>query len=288
MAKTTVVILHPGEMGAAVAACALAAGNRVLWTSEGRGADTARRATAAGLTDAGSLAAALASADVVLSVCPPHAAVQVARDVAAQGFRGLYVEGNAVSPATSREIARLVESAGATFVDGGIVGGPPPAAVPASGPATRLYLSGKGAERVSALFAGTGLGVVTLDGPVGAASALKMSYAAWTKGSTALLAAICAVAEREGVAEALFAEWRASQPELAKRLEGVRGSSRKAWRWIAEMEEIAATFAGAGLPDGFHLGAAEVYRRLEGHKDAPKPPALSEITAGLLNPRPPQ
>jgi 3-hydroxyisobutyrate dehydrogenase-like beta-hydroxyacid dehydrogenase len=261
MAKATVLILHPGEMGAAVAACALAAGNRVLWTSEGRGADTARRAAAAGLTDAGSLGAALSGADVVLSVCPPHAAVQVAREVAAQGFRGLYVEGNAVSPGTTREIARLVESAGATFVDGGIVGGPPPTAAPAAGAATRLYLSGKGAERASALFTGTGLGVVALDGPVGAASALKMSYAAWTKGSTALLAATCAVAEHEGVAEALFEEWRLSQPELARRLEGVRGSSRKAWRWIAEMEEIADAFADAGQPDGFHRAAAEVYRR---------------------------
>lgn len=276
MAELTVVVLHPGEMGAAVGACAHARGARVLWASEARSAATRERARAAGLTDAGTLRAALEGSDAVLSICPPQAALDLARAVAAHGFRGVYVDANAVSPDTTRKVGRIVEAGGATFVDGGIVGPPP-------GPSARthLYLSGKGAEHVAALFSGSHLDAVVLDGPVGAASALKMCYAAWTKGTTALLADIRALAVREGVDRALVAEWQASQPDLLKRSEGVRASARKAWRWIAEMEEIAATFAAAGLPDGFHRAAAEVYRRLEQYKDAPAPPTLEAITRSL-------
>jgi 3-hydroxyisobutyrate dehydrogenase-like beta-hydroxyacid dehydrogenase len=276
---TTVALLHPGEMGAEVGACARAGGSRVVWTSEGRGGATRARAGAAGLIDAGTLAAALETTDVVLSVCPPHAALDVARAVAAHAFRGLYVDGNAVSPDTTRQVGRIVEGAGATFVDGGIVGPPPTAAG-----LTRLYLAGKGAERVAALFDGTHVQAIVLDGPIGAASAMKACYAAWNKGALALVAAVRAVATREGVDDALVDEWRRSQPEAIKRSEGVRHSARKAWRWIAEMEELAATFRAAGVPDGFLHGAAEVYRRLDGYKDAPAAPALEDVVRSIIAP----
>ena len=105
---TTIGLLHPGEMGASVGASGRANGHRVLWTSEGRGADTGQRAAAAGLEDAGTLAALVAASEVILSVCPPHAALDVAGAVAAQRFRGIYVDGNAVSPATARSLARKV------------------------------------------------------------------------------------------------------------------------------------------------------------------------------------
>src|SRR2546421_8577827 len=121
---TTIGLLHPGEMGASVGRAARANGHRVLWASEGRGPDTAARAAGAGLEDAGTLRALGSASDVVLSVCPPHAAGDVARGVAAAGFRGLYVDGNAVAPATARALGTLIEKAGATFVDGGIVGPP--------------------------------------------------------------------------------------------------------------------------------------------------------------------
>jgi 3-hydroxyisobutyrate dehydrogenase-like beta-hydroxyacid dehydrogenase len=283
MADVTVALLHPGEMGAEVGACARAAGLRVVWASEGRGQSTRQRAAAAGLADLGTLGASLEASDVVLSICPPHAALDVARAVAARGFRGLYVDANAVSPATTQEVGRIVEAAGATFVDGGIVGPPPTAAG-----VTRLYLSGKGAERVSALFAGSHVEAVALDGPIGAASALKACYAGWNKGATALIAAVRAVAAHAGVERALADEWSRSQPDAVKRSEGVRGSARKAWRWIAEMEEIAATFAAAGQPDGFHRAAADIYRKLDRYKDAPGLPALDEIVGALTPPdRPP-
>jgi len=214
-----------------------------------------------------------------VSVCPPHAALDVARAVAARRFAGTYVDANAVSPATARNIGAVVGSAGATFVDGGIVGPPPHR--PGT---TRLYLSGPEAGRAAAAFAGSPLAVITLDGPPGAASALKMAYAAWTKGSAALLMAVRALAAAEQVGDALLREWAQSQPDLTARSEAAaKGSASKAWRWIGEMEEIAATFAAAGLPDGFHRAAAEVYQRLARYKNAAAPPPLAEVAAVLAS-----
>jgi 3-hydroxyisobutyrate dehydrogenase-like beta-hydroxyacid dehydrogenase len=275
---TTIGLLHPGEMGASVGASARTSGQRVLWASEGRGADTVKRAAAAGLEDAGTVAALVAASDVVLSVCPPHAAVDVARSVAQQRFRGLYVDGNAVSPDTSRSIAGVVEAAGATYVDGGIIGPPPDKAG-----TTRLYLSGAAAERVKTLLAGGPLEAIVLPGELTAASAIKMCYAAWTKGSQALLMAVRALATAEGVDEALVAEWNRSQPDLPKRSENAaRGTARKAWRWVGEMDEIAATFAADALPDGFHRAASALYRRMAIYKDAATPPSIEDVAKTLL------
>ena len=275
---TTIGLLHPGEMGASVGASGRTSGHRVLWSSQGRGADTARRATAAGLQDAGTVAALVGASDVVLSVCPPHAALDVARSVAGHGFRKLYVDGNAVAPATAREIARIVEAAGATYVDGGIIGPPPDK--PGT---TRLYLSGASAERVKALFEGGPLEAIVLAGELTAASAIKMCYAAWTKGSQALLMAVRALATAEGVDEALLAEWHRSQADLPRRSENAaKGTARKAWRWVAEMDEIAATFAADGLPDGFHRASSELYRRMAVYRDAAAPPSIEDVAKTLL------
>jgi 3-hydroxyisobutyrate dehydrogenase-like beta-hydroxyacid dehydrogenase len=275
---TTIGLLHPGEMGASVGASARANGSRVLWVSEGRGADTRQRAAGAGLEDAGTLRALVATSDVVLSVCPPHAAREVARQVAGHGFRGLYVDGNAIAPSTAREIETIVRAAGATYVDGGIIGPPPDK--PGT---TRLYLSGAAAERVRAMFEAGPLEAIVLPGDLTAASAIKMAYAAWTKGSQALIMAVRALATAEGVDEPLLAEWHRSQPDLPKRSENAaRGTARKAWRWVGEMDEIAATFAGARLPDGFHRGAGEVYRRIASYKDAAAAPSMEDVAKTLL------
>ena len=275
---TTIGLLHPGEMGASIGAAGRTSGHRVLWASQGRGADTARRAGAAGLEDAGSVPGLVAASEVVLSVCPPHAALAVARSVAGLGFRGLYVDGNAVAPATSRTIATMVEAAGATYVDGGIIGPPPDR--PGT---TRLYLSGAGAERVRALFEGGPLEAIVLAGDLTAASAIKMCYAAWTKGSQALLMAVRALATAEGVDEALLVEWHRSQADLPRRSENAaKGTARKAWRWVGEMDEIAATFAADGLPDGFHRAASELYRRMAVYRDAAAPPSIEDVAKTLL------
>jgi 3-hydroxyisobutyrate dehydrogenase-like beta-hydroxyacid dehydrogenase len=247
-------VLHPGEMGAAVAHCLTGRGQRVVWAAEGRSGATAERARAAGLADAGTITGVAKQAGTILSICPPHAALAVAE--AAAGFRGLFVDANAISPATARQVAAVITDGGGSYVDGGIVGPPPLAAG-----LTRLYLSGPAAGQVSGLFTGTGLEARVLPGEY-TASALKMAYASWTKGTAALVLAARALARAEGAEDALLAEWARSQPGLADRSgRAARSAAGKGWRWIAEMEEIAAAMDGAGLPAGFHLAAAEVYRR---------------------------
>ncbi|HZP73237.1 MAG TPA: DUF1932 domain-containing protein [Gaiellaceae bacterium] len=212
-------LVHPGEMGAAI-------GSRidadVVWCSEGR--SEATRVRAAGFRDVSW--DELLRSDVLLSIVPPHAALDVAR--AAQGFEGIYVDANAISPMRAHEIAALHPR----FVDGGIIGGPDD---------PRLYLS----EPVLP-------NAIVVDDP----SALKMAFAAWSKGSAAMLLAIERVARHYGVWDEL--PW---DDALRARVERAhRSAETKGWRWIGEMEEIADTFAAAGEPDGFHRAAAEVYR----------------------------
>jgi len=248
-------VLHPGEMGAAVGAVLAGAGHVVLWSPAGRSEATARRAAAAGLVDAGSVGELTRRCDTILSVCPPHAALDVAREAA--GFGGVFVDANAVSPATTRAVGAIVEDGGATFVDGGIVGAPPRAAGD-----TRLYLSGAAAAEVATLFDGTIVATPVLSDRVGDASAMKMAYAGYTKGAAALVLAVRALARESGLEPALLADWEESLPELPRRsLQAARSAATKGWRWDFEMEEIAATFAAAGLPDGFHRAAAELFRR---------------------------
>ena len=252
---SVVGLLHPGEMGASVGRCLTDAGHVVLWASQGRGPETAGRARAAGLEDVGTAEEVAGHAEIILSICPPYVALDMAWAV--QGFSGLYIDANAISPATAREVALMVEEGGATYVDGAIIGPPPLAAG-----STRLYLSGQHAPAVRALFAGTPLDARVAGGGATAASAVKMAYAGWTKGAAALLLAVRALARSEGVEDTLLQEWALSQQALADRSRGAAASATaKGWRWVAEMEEIAASMSAAGLPDGFHQGAAEVFRR---------------------------
>ena len=273
-------ILHPGEMGASVAAAARAAGSAVCWASDGRSGATRRRAEQAELEDAGTLEALVAASETILSVCPPESAPELADAVMAAGFRGVFVDANAIAPDTARALAARVESAGARFVDGGIIG--PPARREAT---TRLYLSGGDAQAVAGAFRGSVLEAMVIGARPGAASALKMSYAAWTKGSAALLTAIRALAVAEEVEAALLDEWAISQPGLeARSVQGARGNAFKAWRFAGEMREIAATFEAAGLPGGFHGAAAEIYARLADYKDCDPAPELADIVDTLLRP----
>jgi hypothetical protein len=217
---------------------------------------------------------ALDASDIVLSICPPHGAVDVAANVAKTGFRGIYVDANAIAPTTTRKVGRLVEAAGATFVDGAIIGPPP-----TSERRTRLYLAGPSREEVAALFHSTHLQAIAIEDAVGAASALKMCYAAWSKGTTALLVGIRALAQSEGVDAHLLQEWSLSQPGPLRQSDMVPATARKAWRWVAEMEEIAASFEAAQLPGGFHHAAADVYRRLLDFKGQTATPALPAVVA---------
>jgi 3-hydroxyisobutyrate dehydrogenase-like beta-hydroxyacid dehydrogenase len=248
---TVVGVLHPGEMGAEVAGALSGRGETVLWASAGRSAATAERAQAAGLEDAGDIEEVCRRCEIVLSICPPHAAVDVAR--AASGFTGIYVDANAVAPATARAVAKLQPR----FVDGGVVG--PPPHQPGT---TRLYLSGGEAAQIAALFAGTNVDARVISDAPGGASALKAAYAGWTKGSAALLLTVRELARAEGVEDALLEEWRLSIPGLEERVAGAeRSARRKGWRWIGEIEEISHSMAAQDLPAGFHEAAAAVFRR---------------------------
>lgn len=278
--SVTVGLLHPGEMGSAVGATVVASGARVLWASEGRSHATAARARDIGLVEGGTPAAVVAASDVILSVVPPHGALETARAVAAAGFRGIYVDANAVAPETARTIGQVIEAGGARFVDGGIIG--PATRKPG---AARIYLAGAEAARVVPLFAAGPVDAIVLDGPAGAASALKAAYAGWNKGSQALLAAIRAFAIAEGVDEALLAEWKISKPDLpAQSARAFSENARKAWRFVGEMDELREALVATGLPGGFHDAAAEIYRGLSVYKDA-EPPTVDEAARTLLRPR---
>ena len=278
MSSKTVALFHPGNMGATIGAAAATSGARVIWASEQRSKVTQERARQAGLVDVESLANAVMQSDIVLSVCPPHAAVELARTVAKQNFPGIYVDANAISRATAERIGDIVTQGGASFVDGGIIGAP----VKKAG-TTRLYLSGTRAAEVADLFSQSMLNAKTIGATPGAASALKVAYAAWTKCTDALVLAICALAAHEGVDQALLDEWRISQPDLERKSNRAAAvAAPKAWRYVGEMEEIAATFEAAGLPTGFHNAAADICARLAPFKDlTDPPPTVAAVLAAL-------
>lgn len=268
-----VLLLHPGEMGASIGAALTGNGHEVAWMSAGRSEATGDRARSARLTPLQTLAEGAEFAELTISVCPPESALDVAAAVKATNFNGIYLDANAVAPATAERIGAIC----GRYVDGGIVG--PPAWREG---ATRLYLSGDQAPTVAALFAGSLVDARAIAGDVGSASALKMCYAAFTKGSSALLLAVRALAEANGVTADLLAEWDVSQPQLAARSEATAKSvSPKAWRFAGEMREIAATFAAADLPDGFHGAAALLYERMAGLKDEADAD-LDAVLAALL------
>lgn len=277
MSMTNIGILHPGAMGISVAATLKNGGHEVYWASAGRSQATAVRAAEHNLRDAGTVAALCQQCAVIVSVCPPHAAAAVAAEVLSHGFTGLYIDANAISPMQAQQIGARVTAAGATFVDGGIVGGPA-----WQRGTTWLYLAGQGAETAVSYFAAGPLETELLGDQIGQASALKVCFAAYTKGTTALLSAILATANQLDVWPALQTQWRRYGWELADEApERVRRVTAKAWRFAGEMEEIAATFAHAGLPPDFHLGAAAVYQRLAGFKDASELPPLDDVLAAL-------
>jgi len=252
----TVGLLHPGEMGAAVGGCLVSVGHEVLWDPAGRSRASTGRALAAGLTGV-TFDRLVARSSVILSICPPARALDVAHQVASAGYAGLYVDANAISVATAEQVCAVVTAAGATYVDGGIIGPPPEA--PGH---TRLYLSGSHAAEVRPLFSRSPLDARIAEGPAYAASSVKMAYAAWTKGSAALLLAARALARASGVERTLLAEWSLSQAGVGDQSErSAAAAAAKGWRWVGEMEEIAASMAAAGLPAGFHEAAADIYDR---------------------------
>ncbi len=262
MALKTVAVMSPGNMGEGVGESIAGQGKEVIAVLTGRSDETRMRAERAGFQDVPDLEALVREADLVLSIMPPENAEAFAREVAtamkATGSAPVYADLNAISPMTSRRIAEMMAEAGADYLDGGIIGGTPLK----SDAITRIYVSGPRAGLMLELD-GNGMEIRNVGDEIGRASAVKMVYASVTKGVDSLLTAAYTTAESLGIREILENEWKESQAQTLARMERrVPALPADAGRWIGEMEEIAATYAAAGVTPNFHKGAADMYRLL--------------------------
>ena len=255
----TVALLSPGSMGAVVGGVLRRHGAEVITCLEGRSPATAARAREAGIEAVADDAALVERAALLLSILVPSEAVSTARRVAAAleatGADLVYVDCNAVAPATGNEVAEIIAAAGGLPVDAGIIGGPP------KRPGiTRFYASGEHATRF-AVLGDYGLDVRLLGPEIGQASAFKMCYAAQTKGRYAIYLESLVTAAKLGLYDALVEELQLSQQAvLGDTGRSLPGIPSKAGRWVGEMEEIAATFGSMGLTPEMFAGAADVYR----------------------------
>ncbi len=250
--------LHPGEMGVALAKVVQRNGATAWWVSAGRSRSTAARAAGAGMQDAGTRAALCRECQIIISICPPRAAIDVARGVAACGFAGTYVDANAVSPGTAIQIADIVEQSGASYVDAAVIGPPPGGTVD-----TFIYLSGEAAPSVAGHLKAEALFIEMLGSSRSHASALQICHSAMQKGQFAMMLGTVAAAAHYGVQAQLEGLW-AGSPSTRLLLDGLADSPRpatKGWRFAGEMLEVAETFAAAGLPPEFHRGVSEIFRR---------------------------
>ncbi|MFE9637249.1 DUF1932 domain-containing protein [Streptomyces sp. NPDC006463] len=257
MDQPTVGILHPGSMGAAVAACAATNAAAVLWCEAGRSPASAARAAQFGLTRVGTLAELLDRSDIIISLCPPAAAEDLGRDVARHGFAGVYVEANAINPERAHRITALLEP-DATVVDAAVVGSPP-----VGGKTPTLYLSGPNAvtEWIEALFAGTAVRTAVLGTEVGKASALKLAYTSFQKTSRVLVALAVGMAREHGVDQELLEVASKRTDSYLSEPQYIAKTAARAWRWGPELEEAADALAAAGLPPEMLRAAASTLAR---------------------------
>ncbi|MFD0564442.1 DUF1932 domain-containing protein [Kitasatospora saccharophila] len=261
--RPVVGMLHPGSMGAAVAAQIRQAGTTVLWCSAGRSEATRSRAVEAGLTELPSLGELVPRCEILLSVCPPAAAEQLAAEVAEHGYGGVYVEANAVTPERVKRIASALPDA--TVVDGSVVGSPP-----RGGKQPRLFLSGpeRAVDQVVRLFAGTDVRARVLGAELGQASALKLSYTSYQKASRVLAALSYALAADHGVEDELLEIAAGRSGSYLVETGYIPKTAARAWRWAPELVEAAELLEECGLPGEPMRGAAEALLRWEGARDA--------------------
>ena len=261
-----VAVIAPGAMGAAVGKRLADHGVKVLTSLNGRSRSTVARASEAAMISASD--EEIAAADFILSIVPPGDALSLAQRfvpaLAASNGKAVYVDCNAINPATVERVAAAIAPTGCPFVDAGIIGPPPKPALAGEGrrAGPRFYASGEAAPRFATLRE-YGLDVRVLDGPLSAASALKMSYAGITKGTQAIGAAMMLAATRAGSAEALFKELEFSQKEMLAWLkQQLAVMPPKAYRWVAEMHEIAGFVAADPAAHELYEGAAHFYERI--------------------------
>jgi 3-hydroxyisobutyrate dehydrogenase-like beta-hydroxyacid dehydrogenase len=257
----TVIAVHsPGAMGSAISARLVEHGARVLTSLHGRSAATVERARAGGMEDVSP--ETIATADIILSIVPPGQAVALAEGfvtlLSESRHKPVFIDCNALSPETKTQVALTLAQTGCDVIDGAIIGSPPQPGE--KGP--RIYVSGEQSDRASVLRA-LGLDLRQIDGPIGAAAALKMSYAGITKGLTAIAAAMLLAASRSGASTELYRELGESLPQLLSRFKtGIPDMYPKAYRWVAEMREIAAFVSEDKAAAMIFEGAAQFYDRL--------------------------
>jgi putative dehydrogenase len=267
MTKTTVAIIAQGAMGAGTAQRLTSNGVDVVTWLEGRSAQSRARADKAGMRAVD--LAGIAAADIILSIVPPRDALLLAEQLApvltAAKKKPLYVDMNAISSAKAEQVGAVIARTGAAFADGGIIGMPPR-------PDTRgtmYFFAGVSADRVAPLAKG-GLEVKMVDGPIGAASALKMAYAAIGKGLTALASASILMADKYGAKEALLEELQRSQSQVLQVVSrSVPDMFVKAYRFVGEMEEIAEQ-SGRPSTAAIYKGIASLYTDIAADQDGPK------------------
>jgi 3-hydroxyisobutyrate dehydrogenase-like beta-hydroxyacid dehydrogenase len=273
---TVVGILHPGSMGGAVAAQARSSGAEVLWCPEGRSSATKERALQYGLTAVSSVGELTERAEVILSICPPAYAEDVAVEVGAHSFTGTYVDGNAIAPASMARINAILGRTGATVIDGSVIGSPPSASR-----STRLYLSGpcEALALVASLFAGSSVQARLLPGGIGRASALKLSYSSYQKASRVLAAVSYALARDYGVEEELLDIAQGRATSYLSETGYIPKVAARSWRWAPEMNEVASALDEAGLPSDLAEASAAVMSRWDSFKDSPVdiPQALDHL-----------
>jgi len=280
--RVTVAVIGAGEMGSAVGRRLREMGARLITELKGRSEQSIRRVADAGLEVIDDDQLLVDEANFILSIVPPGVACAVA-----ERFRGplsrtepkpMFVECNAIAPKTVRRIETILSETGCGFVDAGIIGGPPPIDALAKGP--RFYASGPHAQMFASL-AQYGLDIAVLQASIGAASALKLAYAGLTKGFTALGAAMIGAAAREHLADALRTELARTQPDMLVRLERfVPAMFPKAYRWVAEMEQIADFAGEESVGAAIYQGAARLYERIAAEFEGDQPSErLSALTS---------
>ncbi|MFJ8464156.1 NAD(P)-dependent oxidoreductase [Streptomyces swartbergensis] len=260
----TIGLLHPGSMGSAFGAQLRARGHIVLWCPDGRSDATRRRAERAGL-EPEALPELISRSDVLLSLCPPAAAEEIAAQVAELGTAGVgtvYVEANAVSPPRVQRIADHL--APMQVIDAAVVGSPP-----VGGRYPTLYLSGpsKQADRIAELFAGTDVRPHLLGDSIGKASALKLTYSSYQKVSRVLVAVAYGAAEAYGVADELLEIAAKRTRSYLVETDYIPKTAARAWRWGPELEEAATLLADTGLPDSLMHAAAATLARWDDNRD---------------------
>ncbi len=277
--KSSIGILHPGEMGISVAVSAQLAGNEVYWCEDNRSDETRERAEKYGITAMPDMQALCQHCSIIIAVCPPQFAVETAEKVAEEGFEGIYLDANAISPESSLVISGLFSASAIKFVDGGIIG--PPAW---KKDRTKLYLSGHDAESLANTLHGGNLSVKVIGDQIGQASALKMCHSGHSKAFTALMLSLMSAAEAYGVYEPLLQHWQDERPDVVQEAEEkIERATRKAWRFSPEMQEIANTLDYKGVPTGFHTAAYDIFQRISHFKGSePGQIPIQEVLQAII------